>query len=272
MENTEETRTCGQCNKQVAAVNFALHETHCSRFLCICPDCDESVPREQLSAHKEEQHTQVRCSKCNKKMERCHLLDHETDECMERLQSCLFCELEMPFKDLDEHSLACGSRTELCRECGRYITLRDQPQHALTCSDTDNASSSPPQTINKPPNNTKRTVDCRVCKVSFPVEDVEEHELECFLESKREVTEAESKQGEGEEEKEGDGNVSEPGSSPRLSSTYRAKSRSEGSRNGPWGNGGDPDQISTCPHCHLALPLITLLWHEAKCRVHVHFK
>lgn len=27
-------------------------------------------------------------------------------------------------------------------------------------------------------------------------------------------------------------------------------------------DGDDPDQISPCPHCHLALPLLTLRWHQ----------
>lgn len=66
--------------------------------------------------------------------------------CVERLQKCDFCELDMPWKELQEHSLACGSRTELCRECGRYVTLRDQPDHSQTCSSTDQASALPPPT------------------------------------------------------------------------------------------------------------------------------
>lgn len=67
----------------------------------------------------------------------------QSDECVERLQICHFCNLELPWRELEEHCLACGSRTELCRECGRYITLRDQREHALTCSSTDQVSSHP---------------------------------------------------------------------------------------------------------------------------------
>ena len=47
-------------HKMVAEANFALHETHCKRFLCLCPDCDEAVPRQQLDQHREEEHTLVR--------------------------------------------------------------------------------------------------------------------------------------------------------------------------------------------------------------------
>ncbi|KAM6987676.1 XIAP-associated factor 1 [Tautogolabrus adspersus] len=252
MDLKEGTRRCTQCQKQVAETNFALHETHCRRFLCVCPDCDEAVPREQLNQHREEQHTQVRCSKCNQRMERCQLLDHESDECSERLQSCHFCELEMPFKKLDEHAVVCGSRTELCRDCGCYVTLRDQPKHALTCSETDNASSPPQTTTTLPPNNMNG-------RASSPAEDAEEHER--VLQSSWEHKEDESEEDEEEREP-----------SPRLSSTYRATLLSDRPRNCPLGPGGDPDQISTCPHCHLALPVLTLRWHQVKCRNHALFR
>lgn len=45
--------------KEVAEANFTLHEMHCKRFLCLCPDCNETIPKEHLSQHREEQHTQV---------------------------------------------------------------------------------------------------------------------------------------------------------------------------------------------------------------------
>ncbi|GLD52897.1 XIAP-associated factor 1 [Lates japonicus] len=252
-------------NKEVAEANFALHETHCRRFLCVCPDCDEAVPREQLDKHKEEQHTQVRCSKCNQKMERCHLMDHESDECVERPQTCQFCELVLPWKELDEHCLVCGSRTELCRDCNRYVKLRDQPGHGLTCSASNN-SSGPPQTTSTPPNKTKVTVTCKGCAALIAAEDIEKHELECVPATRWDYYE-EAKP-EKEESKGGDdfyGQVT----TPRLSSTYKASSMSG---NGPWGDGGDPDQISTCPHCHLALPSVTLRWHQVKCQVYIVLK
>ncbi|XP_044211212.1 XIAP-associated factor 1 [Thunnus albacares] len=267
MDNKEATRTCGQCHKEVAEANFALHETHCSRFLCICPDCDEAVPREQLDQHREEQHTQVKCSKCNQKMERCHLMDHESDECVERLQSCQYCELELPWKELAGHSLVCGSRTELCRDCNRYVTLKDQAEHRLTCSDADSGSG-PSQTASSSPNKTKITVNCSSCMASFPAEDIEEHELECFTSSRWDYEEAEPK----EKETEDEDDFSRQGAASQLSSTYKATSLSFRPRNGPMRDGSDPHQISTCPHCHLALPLITLRWHKEKCQIYILLK
>ncbi|KAF3848140.1 hypothetical protein F7725_021168 [Dissostichus mawsoni] len=54
-------------------------------------------------------------------------------ECEQRLQVCLFCDLELPVKDLQDHSEVCGSRTELCRDCGRYVTLKLLNEHTSTC-------------------------------------------------------------------------------------------------------------------------------------------
>lgn len=267
MENKEETRTCGQCHKDVAEANFALHETHCKRFLCPCPDCGESVHRELLDKHREEEHAQVRCSKCNKKMEHRHLKDHESDECVERLQSCQFCELELPHKELDEHSLACGSRTERCLECGRYVTLKDRAEHELTCSAADDDSAAP-QTSSKPPSNERVTVMCNRCMKSIPAEDLDDHELECFPTTRLDNEEAAPE----EEESDDEDDFYSVGETTWLSSTFKANSLSDKPSRGPWGDEGDPDQISTCPHCHLALPNFTLRWHTVKCQIHILLK
>uniref|UniRef100_A0A3B3THL4 XIAP associated factor 1 n=1 Tax=Poecilia latipinna TaxID=48699 RepID=A0A3B3THL4_9TELE len=214
-------------HKEVAEANFPLHETHCKRFLSVCPDCDEAVPKDQLSQHREEQHTKVKCSKCNKKIERCHLEDHEAEECPERLQMCTFCELEVPWKQLEEHSVVCGSRTELCKDCGRYVKLSDQSEHSSTCSAADEEDST--QTLSS------NTVSCRYCGRSFLEKERDRHE-----------------------------------SQDQLRSAYKATSQSHAGRQGPWVI-GDQDQISTCPHCHLALPLPTLKWHEVKFLNHTGF-
>ncbi|XP_051813722.1 XIAP-associated factor 1 [Acanthochromis polyacanthus] len=267
MDSKEATRTCGQCHKEVAEANFALHETHCSRFLCLCPDCDEAVPRDQLAEHKEEQHTLVRCTKCSKKMERCQLADHEADECEERLQSCVFCDLELPWKELDQHCLVCGSRTELCRDCGRYVKLRDQPEHQMTCSAAD-GDSSPPLANSGAPSTKVEIVSCRRCMGSFPAEELEEHQLKCAGATRSDDEEAEEKDSEDEEDEE---DVSGLGAAAQLSSTFRARLSDRPSQ-ARWDNEADPHQISTCPHCHLALPLITLRWHETKCQIHILLK
>ncbi|XP_038134401.1 XIAP-associated factor 1 [Cyprinodon tularosa] len=243
----EPTRTCGACHKEVAEANFALHESHCKRFLSVCPDCDEAVPRELLSQHREEQHSQVKCSKCNKKMERCHLEDHEADDCPERLQACQFCELEVAWRNLHEHAVACGSRTERCSDCGRYVKLSDQPEHKSTCSTADDKKDSP-QAAGGPADTGDR-VSCRGCRRLLLSDEINQHLRFCYSASPLLYDE--------EEEEE------EDFYRDQLSAAYKATYSQVG---------GDPDQISTCPHCHLALPLSTLKWHEAKCRIHVFLK
>ncbi|KAM7413645.1 hypothetical protein PAMA_020841 [Pampus argenteus] len=267
MDNKEATRICGQCHKEVAETNFTLHETHCSRFLCICPDCDETVPTEQLDQHREEEHTLVKCSKCNEKMERCRLTDHESSECVEHPQRCQYCELELPWKKMDEHSVVCGSRTELCRDCNRYVMLKNQHEHRLTCS-AAYSGSDPPQTTNNSANKTKITVNCSRCMVSFPAEDIDQHEMECFPASRGDYEEDEQE----EEERGDEDDFSWLGATPQLNNAYKATSPSFRSSSGPLGGGDDPYQISTCPHCHLALPLITLRWHEVKCQIYILLK
>lgn len=149
----------------------------------------------------------------------------QSDECVERLQICHFCDLELPWRELEEHTLTCGSRTELCRECGRYITLRDQREHALTCSSTDQVSSHP-RTTSKLGTNAKRmqtwrfwgqvvirqewidmlciyitllvlffvftvraSVSCATCKKSFSAEDIEKHKVHICIYIIRHITE-----------------------------------------------------------------------------------
>ncbi|KAG7235376.1 hypothetical protein INR49_032716 [Caranx melampygus] len=245
MENKEATRTCGQCHREVAEANFALHETHCSRFLCVCPDCDESVPKEQLDQHREEQHTEVRCSKCNQKMERRHLMDHE-----------------LPVKELGQHREVCGSRTELCRECNRYVKLRDLAEHGLTCSAAD-AGSGPPHADNASPHTTAQSrvsSSSRGHNTSVQDEDVTNH---------MPIPATTWDDYDSEDSEDGSSRLEEFG---QLSSAYKSTSMSAGSYYSRSGRGGDPDQISTCPHCHLALPVLTLQWHQTKCQIYTLLK
>ncbi|XP_034023685.1 XIAP-associated factor 1 [Thalassophryne amazonica] len=257
MNEEEGARVCELCHKEVAESNFALHELHCKRFLCLCPDCDEAVPKEQLKQHREDQHTLVRCSKCKKKVERCHLTDHESKECEQRLQSCQFCQLEVPWKKEAEHSLVCGSRTELCGDCGRYVTLKDQLKHNHTCP----AMTSDSPLTSGASNNMKITVICRGCSASIPAEDIEEHELECASPSTESLDETE---GETKEDEDSDLETEE--------AAWKAALLSDRDSRDEWDDKEDPNQISTCPYCHLALPVYTLRWHEVKCQIHIHLK
>ncbi|XP_056612299.1 XIAP-associated factor 1 [Triplophysa dalaica] len=248
--DTEEMVLCTHCNKEVAKANFDVHEPHCQRFLCLCPDCDETIPRDQLEDHKAEEHAEVKCQECNKKMERRHLMDHKTDECLERLQSCEYCELELPLSGLLKHSLSCGSRTTPCSDCGRYVQFQHQHLHALECSNG-------PLTVKNPRPEDDETVEkqistCWSCLKTIPSKNLEAHKMYC----KPFVRNTDADLHEDLEPR----NMSSP-DTPDVSFKFqKAKRYME----------RDLDEISTCNFCHLALPVKTLEWHEKKCELHKH--
>ncbi|XP_051966577.1 XIAP-associated factor 1-like [Xyrauchen texanus] len=249
----QEVVLCTHCNKDVAKANFDLHEPHCKRFLCLCPDCDESVPRDQLEEHKAQQHAQVKCGKCNKKMERRQLLDHETDECSERPQICEFCQLELPLSSLMEHSLSCGSRTERCSDCGHYVKLKDQLHHAQICGSTPPTLKSPSPEEDAFGTDEDSIKQCWKCLKYIPTDGLDKHVLACnhSLQYVR------------------DEDVEDPG--PGISAADTADFSFSSLQKVKRDNiERDLDRISTCPLCHLALPMKTLEWHEKKCELHKH--
>lgn len=271
----EKTRICGRCQKAVAEANFPLHESHCKRFLVLCPDCDENVPRSELQTHREEQHARVKCSKCQKKMEKRLLAEHEEEECPARVKPCVYCELELAWSELQEHVVACGSRTERCLDCGQYVKLSDQEEHDKTCADQDlyNEEPSPPRGAYGSQKTTRQIkVLCKVCMRMFPAEEIKKHEVKCTAAPKWNKEESDS-------ESEDDGKMSANSFlSPRFRGLFQDQSEDL-----PWtitstqGASRQEDTKSskehdTCPHCQLVLPLSTLRWHERKCQLHKNLK
>ncbi|XP_048838182.1 XIAP-associated factor 1 [Brienomyrus brachyistius] len=244
-ENKEEYRLCAHCKKDVASANFVLHESHCRRFLSLCPDCGEPVPRDEMEQHRSEQHTQVRCTQCKQKLERCHLQDHQENECEGRLQCCQFCQLQLPFRKLAEHISACGSRTELCPDCDRYIRLQDMDAHSTSCSSRPQEGAPSKGTSQNAAES--QFQQCLKCMKSVSVAQMQEHQLECLAASPPSDTE----------------DAVDPDIYQATSFSLQGRKTSKEK---------DMGEISTCPQCHLALPWITLKWHESKCRLFGHLR
>ncbi|XP_072557454.1 XIAP-associated factor 1 [Paramormyrops kingsleyae] len=246
-ENKEEYRLCAHCKKDVAAGNFVLHESHCRRFLSLCPDCGEPVPRDEMEQHRSEQHTQVRCTQCKKKLERCRLQDHQENECEDRLQCCQFCQLQLPFRSLAEHISACGSRTELCPDCNRYVKLQDMDAHSTSCS-TRPQGGIPSKVTSQNAAGAAKTNQksqfqrCFKCMESVSVAQMQKHQLECLASSPPSETE----------------DAEDPDLYQITSFSLQGRKTSKEK---------DMGEISTCPLCHLALPQVTLQRHEYKCRL-----
>ncbi|XP_043385426.1 TRAF-type zinc finger domain-containing protein 1 isoform X3 [Chelonia mydas] len=130
--NEQETHLCSNCKKDIPVANFTIHEIHCSRNIGVCHFCKESLPKSEIKNHIESEHVQVTC-KCNMKMEKCHLEDHEASACPLRPAICQHCEIELAFNKLQDHEDYCGTRTETCRECGRNIMVKDLKEHPEVC-------------------------------------------------------------------------------------------------------------------------------------------
>ncbi|XP_036598216.1 TRAF-type zinc finger domain-containing protein 1 isoform X2 [Trichosurus vulpecula] len=128
----QETQLCDNCKREIPMPNFTIHEIHCRRNIGMCHACKEPVPKSEMKAHMELEHSQVTC-KCNMKMERWQLTNHEALECPLRLAVCQHCELELAFLKLKDHEDYCGARTELCGKCGRNVMVKDLKAHPDVC-------------------------------------------------------------------------------------------------------------------------------------------
>ncbi|XP_066055544.1 TRAF-type zinc finger domain-containing protein 1 isoform X2 [Chamaea fasciata] len=134
-----EARLCGNCKKDIPAVNFIIHEIHCRRNIEICPYCSDSIPKSEMKNHIESEHVQVTC-KCRMKMESSLLKDHEESSCPLRPVLCQFCDIQLAFNKLQEHELFCGARTEPCGRCGRHVLLRELKEHPRVCGREEKAN------------------------------------------------------------------------------------------------------------------------------------
>nr|AAI24486.1 Zgc:153893 [Danio rerio] len=269
MDTEEELVLCTHCNKDVAKANFDLHEPHCKRFLCKCPDCNDTVHRDQLEEHKTEQHAEVKCKKCKKKMERRHLLDHENNECPERFEICEFCQLELPLSTLKVHKVSCGSRTERCSDCDQYVKMTDQIDHAQICPATTQTTSRDLVSKDDSSDLDEGTMlQCDNCLKYIPSDSLEIHKGNCprdlhYVGSYDDNYDDDDDDDNNDDKKPKAGNNSDSGA---AEFSFSSRHKTKGDKN----SDTDLEKISTCRLCHLALPVKTLEWHEKRCELHRH--
>ncbi|XP_055462202.1 TRAF-type zinc finger domain-containing protein 1 [Psammomys obesus] len=125
-------RLCDNCKKEIPVFNFTIHEIHCQRNIGVCPICKEPFPKSDMDIHMTTEHCQVTC-KCNMKLEKRQLQQHEETECPLRLAVCQHCDLELSVLKLKEHEDYCGARTELCGSCGRNVLVKELKTHPEVC-------------------------------------------------------------------------------------------------------------------------------------------
>lgn len=130
--DNQDTQLCDNCKKEIPVFNFTIHEIHCQRNIGVCPLCKEPFPKSDMETHMATEHCQVTC-KCNRKLEKRQLKNHEETECPLRLAVCQHCDLELSVMKLKDHEDYCGARTELCGNCGRNVLVKDLKIHPEVC-------------------------------------------------------------------------------------------------------------------------------------------
>ncbi|OMJ72241.1 hypothetical protein SteCoe_29350 [Stentor coeruleus] len=123
---------CPNCKKDIPSEIFELHEAHCSRFIVLCTQCKQSIPKIKKKDHDKEFHKKAKCPYCSESIDITELPLHKTI-CNAKPRPCLYCGAIMDLQSLLDHEDHCGSRTEACDICGKNIVIKDLPEHFQNC-------------------------------------------------------------------------------------------------------------------------------------------
>ncbi|XP_028744553.1 XIAP-associated factor 1 isoform X2 [Peromyscus leucopus] len=148
-------QVCRNCKRNVASVHFALHEAHCLRFLVLCPECEEPIPKSKMKKHAEAVHQQ-------------------TKDIQQHPAKCKFCDLAVHLSKLDVHESHCGGRTERCPHCNQPIILRVLAQHKEVCLSAKARSEEGKRTVSP-----GRKTHCNYCKQKIPENKDVSHMKQC---------------------------------------------------------------------------------------------
>ncbi|XP_047516880.1 uncharacterized protein LOC125057305 isoform X1 [Pieris napi] len=124
-----EMKTCGNCKRDIPAVNFTIHTVHCARNIGMCPVCKEPFPHSELQEHHEKMHKLLPCKQCGDSVCGTDLEDHIRDSCAHTMQTCRYCNLDVRRGEMPAHERYCGARTEQCEECGEWVMLKYRRLH-----------------------------------------------------------------------------------------------------------------------------------------------
>ncbi|KAA3670404.1 uncharacterized protein DEA37_0008452, partial [Paragonimus westermani] len=124
-----ESKRCSNCNGDVFATNFALHEAYCIRNLTKCTTCNDIVLKKSWDEHLRKEHHLVKCGMCGNSLMKFDLPAH-MDTCDYRPVTCHYCQISIPTFSLCEHLEQCGCRTERCDLCKKYVMIRNLETHS----------------------------------------------------------------------------------------------------------------------------------------------
>ncbi|CAL4064954.1 unnamed protein product [Meganyctiphanes norvegica] len=125
----EDTKYCGNCQKDVAENNFTMHSVHCQRNIVVCAMCQESVPKSQYQIHIQDNHKELPCGKCGQNVDASDVFTHEKEKCPKRLVTCPYCDLEVVATEAPAHDEYCGARTDRCKGCTKFVMSKHLQFH-----------------------------------------------------------------------------------------------------------------------------------------------
>eukprot|EP01105_Mastigella_eilhardi_P005326 TRINITY_DN1705_c0_g1_i7.p1 TRINITY_DN1705_c0_g1~~TRINITY_DN1705_c0_g1_i7.p1 ORF type:complete len:569 (-),score=89.30 TRINITY_DN1705_c0_g1_i7:60-1766(-) len=123
---------CPNCQTRIPEAHFELHRLRCERLNTLCGICGAKILRTEKKQHSDSVHGTVTCG-CGLQLDRYFEAEHKLTECPLRLMRCEHCSLQVPFRDLANHTAYCGARTEVCDACGRSYLTKNAKRHQTEC-------------------------------------------------------------------------------------------------------------------------------------------
>ena len=111
---------CSNCDKEIDANKFFLHERYCSINVRKCSICNEPIQKDEYDEHKIIEHPKPKCDFCQLEFSKDDIDEHKKI-CTKKLYECQYCGLYMNKNELNEHEYQCGSKTMKCEICGENV-------------------------------------------------------------------------------------------------------------------------------------------------------
>ena len=86
-----ETKKCSNCERDIEASKFRMHEIGCARMNYKCKECGEVVAKADKEEHDAEAHKPITCKYCSYSASKIVFGNHET-HCEMQPQTCRYCE------------------------------------------------------------------------------------------------------------------------------------------------------------------------------------
>lgn len=92
MADQEETKFCKNCERQIAASKFRMHEIQCVKLNYKCKVCGEVVAKADREEHEAEAHVKKKCQFCDyEELESKFDSNNHEDNCKMAPKACPYC-------------------------------------------------------------------------------------------------------------------------------------------------------------------------------------